>query len=236
VVHFTNVDTYIGSRKSLISIHFLCNYLKNTRRISTFWNSPYIFSGSCIPTNESLFILLALPTLVYTDSSRWFTISSIVQQMVVNLQLSEWENNDVFSTLVKPSYTYSDRSFHIGSIYNHAVYTYRQTYLHATWCLCLESLIFIERCHSYPIVQLGYLPLGRLGAINRPRRTSTCRNLAKLFCTIFTSRSWWSRVSWLSTEASFRFDSNYLFNLWLRFWISSCAADFCQTVVLRVRK
>ena len=29
-------------------------------------NSPYIFSGNCIPTNESLFILLALPTLAQT--------------------------------------------------------------------------------------------------------------------------------------------------------------------------
>jgi hypothetical protein len=27
---------------------------------SKHWNSPYIFSGSCIPTKESLFILLAL--------------------------------------------------------------------------------------------------------------------------------------------------------------------------------
>ena len=29
-------------------------------------NFPYIFSGSCIPTNKSLFILLALPTLAGT--------------------------------------------------------------------------------------------------------------------------------------------------------------------------
>ena len=36
-------------------------------------NSPYIFSGSCIPTNESLFILLALPTLATTVQEEFGT-------------------------------------------------------------------------------------------------------------------------------------------------------------------
>ena len=46
-----------------------CNYLKNTRRISTFRATSKFslyFSGSCIPANDSLFILLALPTLAQT--------------------------------------------------------------------------------------------------------------------------------------------------------------------------
>jgi hypothetical protein len=39
-------------------------------------------------TNESFFILLALPTLVYRQF-KMVSLSTIVQQMVVNLQLSE---------------------------------------------------------------------------------------------------------------------------------------------------
>jgi hypothetical protein len=46
-----------GSLKSEVTIKVLHSKHRN---------SPYIFSGSCIPTNKSLFISLALPTLAKT--------------------------------------------------------------------------------------------------------------------------------------------------------------------------
>jgi hypothetical protein len=39
-------------------------------------NSPYIFSGSCIPTNESSFILLALSRLTKTVEDYWWWLSN----------------------------------------------------------------------------------------------------------------------------------------------------------------
>jgi hypothetical protein len=39
-------------------------------------NSPYIFSGSCIPTIESLFILLALSRLTKTVEDYWWWLSN----------------------------------------------------------------------------------------------------------------------------------------------------------------
>jgi hypothetical protein len=54
-------------------------------------NSPYIFSGNCIPTNKSLFILLALPTLagtVCTDSSRLYHFINIIHFKLKDTLLS----------------------------------------------------------------------------------------------------------------------------------------------------
>jgi hypothetical protein len=52
-----------GSLGSLLNI---LTWKYNNMEVNRIWNYPYIFSGSCIPTNESLFILLAVPTLSKT--------------------------------------------------------------------------------------------------------------------------------------------------------------------------